>query len=286
VNAPANTAAMPQRAIAVQRRVLWTMLALLPGAALTAWFQAGPFLAWLGGALLLEICLPTNRSFSRQPRNPAALLRIALVALWLSSTAQTWALPTGLLAILAIEFAFDGHETANPFHPAMLACALVLTFSPALPSTSFGIAPASWIAVAYALGGIAMIVTRRIRWQAPLAMLASGAIVIAGWSLVDPSLPRQSLLPIGLPVFVLTAFFVSDDPPRACMDPRARMVSGLIAGILAMAAALGLHSLHRDQQVLPVLASTILLMNAAAPWLDAICGRQLAAPDREKATSA
>ena len=278
--------AMPRRAIAMRWRAVWTMLALLPGTAMSAWFQGGQFLAWLAGALLLRICLPRNGSFTLQPRNLSSLVRIALVALWLPMAARGWTLPAGLLAVLAIEFVFEARETAIPFHPAMMACAFALMFSPWLPSPSIGIVPASWIAVAYGLGGAVMIFTRCVRWQAPLAMQTGAAIVLGAWWLVDPSLPFQTLLPTGLPAFVLTAFFVSDDPSRACMNPLARLVSGFAAGVIAMAAALGLHSMHRDPQVLPALAGTMLLMNTAAPWLDAVCRSQRPAPDRAQAASA
>jgi Na+-translocating ferredoxin:NAD+ oxidoreductase RnfD subunit len=259
-------------AVSMRMRARWMLLALLPGAALVAWFRRDPSpWEWLGAALLLVFCFAHYRAPAQRQRDLSPLLRFALVVLWLPPATPWWTFALAMFAIVAIEWLFADRPAANPFHPTMIACALVLVCLPVAPSaspSSGAVASSAWIALAWALGGIALLAARCIRWQAPLALLAGAAIVFAAWGATDPSLPADPVLRSLLPSLVLTAFFIADDPPRTGMQPRARLFCGFLAGGIATATMLDLHMLHRDGQLPLALAGTMLAMSAAAPTLD------------------
>jgi electron transport complex protein RnfD len=73
-----------------------------------------------------------------------------------------------------------------------------------------------------------------------------------------------------LPAIALIAFFIATDPSSGCMMPTARWLFGIGVGLFSHSALLAFHD---STHVLMGMAGAVLLMNAAAPWLDALCMR-------------
>ena len=170
-------------------------------------------------------------------------------------------------AATLLEDVFDGRQSGSPFHPAMVACALALLLFPTAAAPSVHDTTSIWIAAAYALAGMALIAAGCIRWQVPLAMMASATLCYLPWSIAGNSLHGGVSLFALLPSLMLTVFFIATNPPSGCMLPRARWLFGLASGALAML-AIGVS--HGDAQALLGVAGSVLLMNAAAPWLDRV----------------
>ncbi len=261
------------------------LLALLPGAALHAWISSSGVLVAIGCAIawaLLQVpANGTRDAMHAVPRNrqSSAVLMGALCALWLPPTVPWWTFAISIFVAVAIVRVFRDRPGASPFHPAIAGCAIALVFTQHLRPAAFDIAMSTWIAVAYGCGGLALVVARRIRWDVPLTVLATTLIVgCALLALPSPWLPTvggstestASAVQQLLPALVLTTFFIASDPSSGCVLPRARWLSGIGTGLL-MLVAFAVSS--EMVGALLGFAGAVLLMNAAAPWLDRISRR-------------
>ena len=262
---------MPPVAVPVVRRIAWTILALLPGAAMIGWASRD----W-GTPCLVAFAFLAVR-YARPSRAGATggwklILDLLLMGLWLR--AATTPVPgSAPFLLLAAYLPFVGHEDANPFHPAMLACALALIIFPTSPTLTSHVAHPLRIAGAFALGGCALVACRCMRWQAPAGMLA-GLAAIAAPTWLAGRLPIHDPTWVSmLPPLALTVFFVVDDPPRTSMSSHGRLACGLLAGTISMTATLVLHAVGHDERMPLALAGSVLLTNAAAPWLDRVFER-------------
>jgi Na+-translocating ferredoxin:NAD+ oxidoreductase RnfD subunit len=259
-------ATMPRAAIPVERRIAWTILALLPGAIAFGWASR----EW-GTPCLVAFAFFAVRHAKRSHAGLLGgwklLLDLLLTGFWMRfafAPASSYA----PFLLIAAYLPFVGREDDNPFQPAMLACALALAVFPTSTAALPPVAHSLWIAGAYALGGCALVAGRCMRWQAPAGMLAGVASITAP-AMLAGRLPIHDAAWVALlPTLALTAFFVVDDPPRTCMSPRGRIACGFLTGAISMAAILLLHVAHRDDRMLLALTGAVLLMNAAAPWLD------------------
>ncbi|MBS0462830.1 MAG: RnfABCDGE type electron transport complex subunit D [Proteobacteria bacterium] len=270
-NAGAENLPPPRPALDEVARTNRMALCLLPIVGAHAWAErsvAWSVAGWLVIGLLIALLPALQRRRSRYVKTNdwQLLLQLFLIVLWVPNAADsTRHYAIGAYAVLSIFW--HRRDAANPFHPMMTACAIALLLAPATPA----IAPIRanlLLATACALGGIALLTLRAIRWQAPLGLLGGAALAYAiaialiGARLIDPALLAL------LPPFLLTAFFIADDPPRTCMQPRARLLCGALIGALATTAIVALHADHHDVRLLPALAGAVLLGNAAAPALD------------------
>ena len=119
----------------------------------------------------------------------------------------------------------------------------------------------TWIAAAYALGGVYLLWRGVIRWHVPVAVIATTLLLTAPAWLSDPDLhpaPLQHLFHGGL---MLAAFFVATDPVTGCTTPRGRLLFGAGVAVLTLA-------IRRWGAMPDGVAFAVLLMNVAAPWLD------------------
>lgn len=277
---PSAATAQPLRPTPdLQARADAATFALLPPLAVLACLTRSP--AWSIAAGLALIA-PILRRWLDRNRNTAVwriVPNLLLIAVWLPVDAMPAriAAMAGYLVLCAL---WRDRDAANPFHPAMIAIAVVLLAWPATPAA---MPPdhALVLAASAALGGLFLLLRGAIRWQAPTGMLAGAAIAIMGGLLWMPALNADPMLPALLPSLVLTALFIADDPPRTCMQPRARGLLGALIGLLAMAAMLVLHATQRDAHMLPTLAGMVLLGNAAAPTFD----RWFATPRKPRPTT-
>lgn len=263
---------MARRAVPVDTRLGWMLVAVLPGALLRVQGSGlGELDTLLKTVLIAAACeigtgVARRVGVTRSTYRESVLLGL-LTVLWLPHPLPAWATGIGTVAaIVSRRMAFGGGP--SPFHPAMTGGALAML---AIAAANLPVAsdPAALpTALAFALGGLALAAGRCIRWQVPLAFLLPVGLVLA-FQALGPGPPALAAWTRFLPALVLAAFFVATDPASGCAWPRARWWFGALAGGLSMAAVLTLH----DHAVYLGLAGAVLFANAAAPWLDRAVGR-------------
>ncbi len=272
MTASIESAAMPRPAMLLRRRQAAMAIALIPCAMAAAWTSSDRGWSIAAGIALFLALVATIRRNQAWEVLCTLPFQAALVVLWLLP-ASTQILGFALLVLWIDALIERDDATANPCHPAMVACAGALVLFPEAHAHAANEAQPIWLAIACALGGSVLIVARVVRWQAPVGMLV-GMVPVAIVAALIGRLPvDDATLAAMLPPFMLTAFFIVDDPPRAGMSRRARFACGFLAGAIAATAILALHATRRDERMLLALAGSVLLMNAAAPWLDRIFER-------------
>ncbi len=250
----------------LRNRATLATLALLP-AVVAAWMGHDATAAIAATPAVVMILLDRMPAQAPVAGTVPFFQQFLVLSLWLGTDAIA-ARVVAALALLLLHLAWRGRDQANPFHPVMASCALALAFVPASPIAVVHPGDVLPRAAAIALGGVGLLALRCVRWQAPLGMLAGAtfATAVAAW--VDPSWLRSGAFLAILPAFVLTAFFVADDPPRTCMRGQGRLLVWLLAGCVAAAAMFALHATGRDARLPLALAGSVLLANAAAPAFD------------------
>jgi len=118
-----------------------------------------------------------------------------------------------------------------------------------------------WIANFYALGGFFLLWMRIIPWQIPFATLGSVVLITVPFWMLDADIHPFPLQHVFSGALVLAAFFIATDPVSGCTTPRGRLIFGLGVGLITL-------SVRRWGAYPDGVAFAILLMNAAAPWID------------------
>lgn len=118
-----------------------------------------------------------------------------------------------------------------------------------------------WIANFYALGGLFLLWKRIIPWQIPFATLGSVVLITVPFWMLDADIHPFPLQHVFSGALVLAAFFIATDPVSGCTTPRGRLIFGLGVGLITL-------SVRRWGAYPDGVAFAILLMNAAAPWID------------------
>ena len=122
---------------------------------------------------------------------------------------------------------------------------------------------AAWSAVglAWAAGGALLLATRVIRWHAPVAMLATIALLAAAFHGGDPGRYPDAWFHLTSGATLLGAFFIVTDPVTAAASNRGRLWQGAAVGALTW--------LIRTEGGYPDgVAFAVLLTNAAVPLID------------------
>lgn len=240
----------------------WLLIALAPAVLVQVASQAGTWWARVALALLLAFAVeamaaalrgvPTRRLLA----DSSAAITGLLVLLGLPAGASLASIALGVVtALLLGKHAFGGLGE-NPFNPAMLGVAVAAL---ALPAGVDADSPSGWLALAYLLGGVALVARGVVGWQAPVGVLA-GTAIAAACAVPLEAVPAGVATALASPPVLLAAFFVATDPVSGCAYPRARVLFGAGAGVLMLL-------VERAQPGLG-LPCAILLMNFAAPWLD------------------
>lgn len=247
------------------------LLAVLPGVIAQAWLL-GQGLAWqlliaVAFGLGFEASMLTIRGRTLPPflSDLSAPLAAILLALLLPVPTPWWMLATGAFAALVLAKHAFGGLGDNLFNPAMAGYGvLLIVFPEHFARTDIegpGLAPAG-IALLYALGGIFLIVRKIIPWQTPAAMLGGAALAGLCFRFASPVAFDLDLPGMVSASWVLAAFFIVTDPVTGCLSTRGRICFGAGAGLLTVV-------LSRAGGVADGLPFAVLLMNCAAPWLDA-----------------
>jgi electron transport complex protein RnfD len=119
-----------------------------------------------------------------------------------------------------------------------------------------------WVAMAYALGGLLLLGNRVMTWHVPVAFLLSVALSAELVRLFDPSQHGGALFHLFSGGVMLGAFFIATDPVSGCGTPLGKLIFAGVAGFLTV--------MIRNYGGYPDgVAFSVLLMNVAAPFLDA-----------------
>lgn len=118
-----------------------------------------------------------------------------------------------------------------------------------------------WVANFFALGGLWLLIRRRIPWQTPAATLGSAILLSLPFWAMEPDLHPFPLQHVFSGALVLAAFFIVTDPVSGCSTPRGRLIFGAGVGVLTL--AIRSWGSYPD-----AIAFAVLLMNCAAPFID------------------
>ena len=246
---------------------------LLLGLALPPLLPAG--LTLLGAALAVLLGKHVYGGLGQNPFNPAMVgYAILLVSFPVEMT--TWVAPPQLLT--------DGSAGLLDAGAVIFAGASPDAFSGPTPLDDFkhreGLTAAEWQAVSglggrfaglgwewvnlgFLAGGIYLLRRRLFSWHAPAGMLGALALCAAlfwdGGSSTSPGSPLFHLLSGAT---MLGAFFIVTDPVSGAATPRGRLVFGIGVGILV-------YVIRAFGGYPDAVAFAVLLMNAAAPLIDA-----------------
>lgn len=233
--------------------VLGTAFAIIFGKQLYGGIGYNPFNPAMLGYVMLLISFPLEMT-----NWPAAF----------SLLEQTPTLQTSLDVIFNSGLGVDTVSGATPFDAIKTQLAQGLDIPATLISSDYGelfgtLAGVGWevVSIGFLLGGIYLLLTGRIAWQIPTAMLGSIAILASIFYLIDSTQYISPLLHIFGGASMLGAFFIATDPVSAATTPRGRIYYGIGIGVLTF--------VIRTWGGYPEgLAFAVLLMNMAAPTID------------------
>nr|CAI78737.1 predicted NADH:ubiquinone oxidoreductase, subunit RfnD [uncultured Gammaproteobacteria bacterium] len=235
-----------------------------------------PYAPWwlitigVGSAILLGKHLYGGLGYN--PFNPAMIgYVILLISFPLQMTA--WAPPRGVeqvpglldaLRACFIPSAYDGVTMATPLDiMKQNSSLLVADLWAQYPQFGrWGGAGWEWANIAFLAGGAWLLYQRIFTWHAPLAMLASLALLSAlfydGGSSASGGSPLFHLLS-GATMF--GAFFIVTDPVTSAVSLRGRLIYGALIGALVY--IIRVRGNYPD-----AVAFAVLIMNFAAPFID------------------
>jgi electron transport complex protein RnfD len=119
-----------------------------------------------------------------------------------------------------------------------------------------------WIANWFAIGGLFLLWKRIIPWQVPVATLGTAIAISLPFWMADADVHPFPLQHVFSGALVLAAFFIATDPVSGCTTPRGRLIFG--AGVAILTLVIRRWGAYPDG-----VAFAVLLMNCAAPWIDA-----------------
>ncbi len=246
---------------------------LLLGLALPPLLPAG--LTMLGAGLAVLLGKHVYGGLGQNPFNPAmvgyAILLVSFPVAMTTWTALPQMLangPAGLLDAGAVIFAgaspdaFTGPTPLDDFkHREGLTVAEWQAVSGL--GGHFAGQGWEWVNLGFLAGGLYLLQRRVFSWHAPVGMLAALALC-AGlfWDGGSSSSPGSPLFHLLGGATMLGAFFIVTDPVSGARSPRGRLIFGIGVGILV-------YVIRAFGGYPDAMAFAVLLMNAAAPMIDA-----------------
>lgn len=246
---------------------------LLLGLALPPLLPAS--LTLLGSGLAILLGKHVYGGLGQNPFNPAMVgYAILLVSFPVEMT--TWAAPpqllaegaAGLLEASAIIFAgaspdaFTGPTPLDDFKHREGLTALEWHAASGLGGRFAG-QGWEWVNLGFLAGGLYLLRRRLFSWHAPLGMLAALAFCAAlFWDGGSSSSPGSPLFHLLGGATMLGAFFIVTEPVSGAASPRGRLVFGIGVGVLV-------YVIRAFGGYPDAVAFAVLLMNAAAPAIDA-----------------
>lgn len=126
---------------------------------------------------------------------------------------------------------------------------------------TLGAANWEWAALAFMLGGIALIAWRVMLWQAPLGLLLSLGLCAQLFHWINPAEHHTAWLHWFSGSTMLGAFFIITDPVSGCTSNRGRFIFGALVGLLVF--VIRTWGGYPDG-----MAFAVLLANMCAPTID------------------
>jgi electron transport complex protein RnfD len=258
---------------------------LTDGSALvSAWLVAltVPTLApwWLYAVGMLFAILVAKHLYGGLGQNPfnPAMVAYAVLIISFPMTMTQWPGPVGLVAHTpdlaeAFDIVFSGagaispdaYTSASPLDALRTQLRAGKSLGEAMPTYHLGYDAGfdgEMVALMFLLGGLVLLINRQITWHVPVAFLAGVVLTAGGLQLMDPARhigPVFHFLSGGV---MLGAFFIATDPVSGCSTPLGKLIFAGLAGFLTI--------IIRTYGGFPDgVAFAILLMNVAAPFIDA-----------------
>ena len=253
-------------------------------ALLTAWLLALslPTLApwWLyfiGCIVAILVAKHLYGGLGQNPFNPAMVGYAALIVSFPVLMTQ-WPAPLGIAVQPvglgdAIDIVFAGQGAVSP--DAYTSATVLDTWKtltrlgkpPAeiMAQPKFGVlggAGQEWVALMVLFGGLLLVANRVITWHIPVAFLAGLALTAFGLHLLEPARHASVLLHLFSGATMLGAFFIATDPVTAASTPLGKLIYAALAGLLTV--LIRAFGGYPDG-----VAFAVLLMNVAAPFIDA-----------------
>ena len=233
--------------------VLGTAFAILFGKQIYGGIGYNPFNPAMLGYVMLLISFPLEMT-----RWPAAI----------SLLEQVPTFQTSFDVIFNAGLGIDTISGATPLDTIKTQLRAGMDIPTTLISPKFGelfgsLSGVGWeiVNLGFLLGGLYLLVTRRIAWQIPLAMLSAIAVLSSLFYLIDANQYASPLIHLFGGASMLGAFFIATDPVSAATTPRGRIYYGIGIGVLCF--------VIRSWGNYPEgLAFAVLLMNMAAPTID------------------
>lgn len=212
------------------------------------------------------------------PFNPAMIGYVVLLIAF-PTQMTLWPTPLGVgdgvaspLAVLTYAIgndlaAFGGLDAmtgATPLDHVKTQLSLSQTVTEAQGGNMFGLFAGQgweWLNLAFLAGGLWLLTNRTIRWQIPVSVLGSLAIISTLFWLGDSDRFASPLFHLTSGAAIVGAFFIATDPVTASTTPRGRLYYGAGIGVLTY--------IIRNWGGYPdAIAFAVLLMNMAAPTID------------------
>lgn len=207
------------------------------------------------------------------PFNPAMVGYVVLLVSFPVAMTQ-WPAPKGLvehlpslsqtLAQVFTGSGADGYTGATPLDAFKQARGLTVDAIYQQPLFAEGFIAANgweWVNLAFLLGGLFLLARKLFSWHAPVAMLASLALM----SILFYDGSSVSGAPVLMHLFsgatMLGAFFIVTDPVSSATSTRGRLIYGAAIGILV-------YVIRTWGNYPDAVAFAVLLMNFAAPFID------------------
>ncbi len=211
------------------------LLALAPALAAAlyvhGWHALGVMALAAGSALVFEYV--TERLFGQKVRvrDGSVVLHALLLAALLPPSFPWWGTLAGTLVMVVIGRQLYGGLGAYPFHPALVAWAmLALSWPTRVQPVGGELLGNAWLP-AVALGGLALLVLGHLDWRAPLGAVigvAGGGALLALF-VADVPGPVELLLAGSVP---LAIFFLIPEPTLCPSSLWPKFVFGVFAGLL------------------------------------------------------
>ena len=159
---------------------------------------------------------------------------------------------------------FDGLTGATPLSHMQVELNRMTMVSEIRTSALYGALGGNawqWIALAYLLGGVWLLINGIIRWQIPVAVLGSMFAVSVMFQIVDAELYPSALYHLFTGGTMLCAFFIATDPASSSTTPTGKIIYGIGIGLL-------IYLIRTWGSYPDGVGFAILIMNAMVPLID------------------
>ena len=210
------------------------------------------------------------------PFNPAMVGYVVLLIAfpqqmtqWLAPTGVTTAAPlfdiSQLFNHVFLGQGLDGITAATPLDSFKQAIGLTaddIYQQPIFALGQFAGVGYEWVNVAFLVGGLFLLARRVFTWHAPIAMLASIALMsIIFYDSGSSESGGSIILHLFSGATMLGAFFIVTDPVTSATSNRGRLIYGALIGTLV-------YIIRAWGNYPDAVAFAVLLMNFAAPFID------------------